>query len=190
MDFYFRLYNKSHIGEIYKTSLFVFSFSVSSAPKQQIGSYFDKKIFKNVNDGEEEKEDISAGQWTSAHLWNTTSVNLTLCDRTHRKEKQEVSLCSCTKVHWTNWKQAGHLTCNISRVPETTILLNPPIKSDFFWTWGGSSWLVPQVCGDVGLRTDRTGHLCVGGRGGGCSQASGISESDQACEASLSMILL
>lgn len=52
----------------YTKPVVFFLFSVSSAPKQHIGSYFDKKIFKNVNDGEEEKEDFSAGQWTSAHL--------------------------------------------------------------------------------------------------------------------------
>lgn len=46
---------------------------------------------------EKKKKKISLQD--SGHPPTCEILHLTLCDRTHRKEKQEVSLCSCNIVH-------------------------------------------------------------------------------------------
>lgn len=78
-----------------------------------------------------------------------------------------------------NWKQTGlpHLQ-RIAKSQERLILSKLSIKRDFFRRWGGFSWLQLRSVLMSGLRMYRAGHL------------QHLRESDQACDASLSRILL
>lgn len=135
MDFYFRLYNKSHMGEIYKTSCFLFYFQYQVLQNNKSVVILTKRSLKMSTMGKKKKK-ISlqdGGHPPTCEILHQL-ISRYVIEHTKRKKNRRFPLCSCTNVHRTDRKQAGRLTCSISRVPETTILLNPPIKSDFFLT--------------------------------------------------------
>lgn len=131
MDFYFCLYNKSHMGEIYKTRLLFFYFQYQVLQNNTLVVILTKRSLKMSVMKKKKKISLQdSGHPPTCEILHQL-ISHYVIEHTERKNRRFPFAAAplCTE---TNWKQTGHLTCNIFQVPETTILINPPIKSDFF----------------------------------------------------------